>query len=143
MMSFSSVVFETKLNVFSLRETAIFTLHSSTTAQLQGLQIFAQSAAKQPPISYAKMPPYSLTRGDVIAFELLLTTISSNLTEQWFVYLRNAFSCQNLIDKLTINVCKGLGHQLVLAKCWFVELLDKTGLNKICLISKKYYCYKQ
>ena len=32
MMSVSTVVFETKLNLFSLRETAIFTLYSSTIA---------------------------------------------------------------------------------------------------------------
>ena len=42
---------------------------------------FVQGDAKQPPIIYAKILPYSLTCGDVITFELLLTTISSNFTE--------------------------------------------------------------
>ena len=56
--------------------------------------------------------------------------------------LQKKFNRLILIVKLAINARKVLVQQTFLVKCWVVELLDKTGLDKICLISQ-YYCYKQ
>ena len=56
-MPFSTVVFETIFVLFSLCETAIFTLYKSTTAIAVGFTYIVQGDAKQPPIIYAKMLP--------------------------------------------------------------------------------------
>ena len=77
------------------------------------------------------MHPYSLICDDVITFCFFLKVIPLHQIDKRSVYLISAFDHWLSIDKLTINVCQILVHQMFFAKCWPVHPSDKICPNKM------------
>ena len=79
---------------------------------------------------YAPLQSYSLLCNDVITFRFFLKVIPLHQIEKRSVYLINAFDHRLNIDKLTINACQILVHQMFFVKCWPVHPSDKICSNK-------------
>ena len=136
MMPFSTVVVETKLKLYGLRETAIFTLYSSTTAIAIGFTDICTGWRKATTYHLCKN---ALLQSFMMWRHRVRITLDNNFIKSYrvmFCFLKKRVNCLNLINKLAINACKVLVQQMFLVKCWFVELLHKNGLTKICLISQ-------